>query len=260
MVSFFNLRSKIKMEFKDYFSEQSSDYAKYRPGYPDELFAYLSSITNEHHRAWDCAAGNGQAALSLAHHFDEVIATDASEKQIQNAKSHPKIKYKVVPAENSGIESDSVDLITVATAIHWLNLEKFYQEARRTLKPGGTLAIWNYSRSNVNEAVDRVTDYYMEEIVGSYAAPDFWRGVNAETDIDFPFERIKTPEFKIRQNWSFKEYVNYIMTWSPTRNYIKKKNSNPLELIFDEFKNAWGDENEEKEIIWKLTLKAAKVK
>jgi len=248
------------MEFKDFFSEQSTEYAKYRPRYPDELFEYLSSITNEHKKAWDCAAGNGQAALSLTHYFDEVIATDASEKQIQNATGHPKIKYMVASAENSGIESNSVDLLTVATAIHWFNLAKFYAEAKRTLKPEGTLAIWNYASSNVNEAVDSVTDHYMNEIVGSYAAPDFWRGVNSETDIDFPFDRIKTPDFKIRQNWSFRDYINYIMTWSPTRNYIKQKKSNPLEIIFDVFKKAWGDENEKKEIIWKLTLKAAKVK
>jgi SAM-dependent methyltransferase len=247
------------MEFKDYFSNQSAEYAKFRPGYPDELFDYLSLITDGHEKAWDCAAGNGQAALGLANHFDEVIATDASERQIQNAIDHPKIKYMVAPAENSGIESHTIDLITVATAIHWFNLSKFYEEARRTSKPGGTLAIWNYARSNVNEAVDSITDHYIDDIVGSYAAPDFWRGVNSETDIDFPFDRIKTPDFNIRQKWSFKDYVNYIMTWSPTQNYIKKNNSNPLELIFDDFKNAWGDENEKKKITWKLTLKAAKM-
>ena len=248
------------MEFKDYFSSQAAEYAKFRPRYPDELFSYLSSITNEHKKAWDCAAGNGQAALSLTDYFDEVIATDASEKQIHNAIPHPKIKYRVAPAENNGIESSSVDLITVATAAHWLNLAKFYEEAKRTLKPEGTLAIWNYARSNVSEAVDSITDHYIDNIVGSYAAPDFWKGVNAETDIEFPFDRIKTPEFIIRQNWSFRDYVNYIMTWSPTQNYFKKNNSNPLEHIFDDFKKAWGDENEKKEIIWKLTLKAAKVK
>ena len=248
------------MEFKDYFSSQAAEYAKFRPRYPDELFSYLGSITNEHKKAWDCAAGNGQAALSLTDYFDEVIATDASEKQIENAVEHPKIKYMVVHAENSGIESHSVDLITVATAIHWFNLPKFYEEARRTLKPEGTLAIWNYARSNVSEAVDSITDHYIDNIVGSFAAPDFWRGVNSETEIDFPFDRIKTPEFKIRQNWSFRDYANYIMTWSPTQNYIKKNNSNPLELIFYDFKNAWGDENQKKEITWKLTLKAAKIK
>jgi SAM-dependent methyltransferase len=248
------------MEFKDYFSKQSAEYAKYRPRYPDELFDYLSLITDEHKKAWDCAAGNGQAALSIANHFDEVIATDASEKQIENAVEHPKIKYMVAPAENSGIESHSIDLITVATAIHWFDLAKFYDEAKRTLKPGGTLAIWNYAKSNVNDDVDKILDHYAYNIIGSYAAPDFWRGVNSETDIDFPFERIKTPEFKIRQNWNFREYANYVMTWSPTQNYIKKNNSNPLEQIFNDFKSAWGDENEKKEVTWKLALKAAKIK
>ena len=166
----------------------------------------------------------------------------------------------VAPAENSGLESHSINLITVATAIHWFNLSKFYNEARRILKPGGTLAIWNYAKSKASDDVDKVLDHYIRDIIGSYAAPDFWRGVNSETEIDFPFDRIKTPEFKIRQNWSFRDYANYIMTWSPTQNYIKKNNSNPIEQIFDDFRNAWGDENEKKEVTWNLTLKAAKIK
>jgi ubiquinone/menaquinone biosynthesis C-methylase UbiE len=247
------------LEFKDYFSKQAAEYAKYRPGYPDELFKYLSSITEGHQRAWDCAAGNGQAALKLTPFFDEIIATDASENQIKNAGAHPKIKYRVAVAENSGIELHSVNLITVATAIHWFNLIKFYEEVKRVLVPGGTLAIWNYAWANVNQMADSLIHRYVYEIVGSYAAPDFWKGINSETEIDFPFSRIKTPEFKIEREWDLKDYINFVMTWSPTQHYIKANNSNPIEKIFEELKKAWGDENEKKKITWKLTLKAAKI-
>jgi SAM-dependent methyltransferase len=247
------------MEFKDYFSKQAAEYAKYRPGYPDKLFEYLSSITNEHLRAWDCAAGNGQAALRLTPFFDEIIATDASESQIKNAKAHPKIKYRVATAENSGIESRTVNLITVATAIHWFSLSKFYDEVKRVLVPGGTLAIWNYAEANVDEQTDKIINRFLYEIIGSYAAPDFWKGINSETEINFPFDRIKTPEFKIERLWDLRDYINFIMTWSPTQQYIKKNNSNPIEKIFDELKKVWGDKNEKKKITWKLTLKAAKI-
>jgi SAM-dependent methyltransferase len=247
------------MEFKDYFSRQAAEYTKYRPGYPDELFEYLSSITDGHQRAWDCAAGNGQAALRLTPFFDEIIASDASESQIKNAKAHPKIKYMVATAENSGIESNSVNLISVATAIHWFNLTKFYGEVERILVPGGTLAVWNYAEANVNEQTDIIIHGYLYEIIGSYAAPDFWKGINSETEIDFPFNRIKTPEFKIERLWSLQDYINFIMTWSPTQQYIKKNKSNPIEKIFEKLKKAWGNESEKKKITWKLTLKAAKI-
>lgn len=247
------------MEFKDYFSKHASEYAKYRPVYPPELFGYLASITDNHHTAWDSAAGNGQAALGLAEYFDEVIATDASESQIKNASSHRKIKYHVAPSENSGIESHSVNLVTVATAIHWFNLEKFYDEVKRVLTPGGTLAIWNYGEANVNEKLDAVFHSFLYEIIGPYAAPEFWKGINQETQIDFPFERIKTPEFRMKHYWNLKDYMNFIMTWSPTQKYIEANNANPVELIINKLKNAWGDENEKKAVTWKLMLKAAKI-
>jgi len=74
--------------FKDHFSKQAADYAKFRPTYPQELFDYLGSIAPSRQLAWDCATGSGQAAVGLASAFDRVIATDASEKQIANAQSY----------------------------------------------------------------------------------------------------------------------------------------------------------------------------
>ncbi len=248
------------MEFKDYFSKHAAEYARYRPAYPPELFDYLNSITDNHNRAWDSAAGNGQAALGLAPFFDEVIATDASEKQIINAVQHPKIKYRVAPSESSGIEPNSVNLITVATAIHWFRLEKFYEEVKRVALRGGILAVWNYAEADVNKDVDEIINKkYLYKIIGSYAAPEFWRGINMDKEIDFPFQRINAPEFKITLNWNLREYLNFIMTWSPTQAYIMANNSNPLEIILDELKTAWGDENEKKLITWKLKLKAGRV-
>src|SRR5438093_13000971 len=101
------------MTFKDHFSRQAADYAKFRPGYPRELFDYLGSIAPSRQPAWDCGTGNGQAAVGLAAVFDHVIATDASEKQIANAQPHERIEYPVAPAEDSGLESGSIDLIMV---------------------------------------------------------------------------------------------------------------------------------------------------
>jgi methylase of polypeptide subunit release factors len=76
------------MTFKDHFSKQAADYAKFRPRYPHEMFEYLGSLAPRRQLAWDCGTGNGQAAVGLATMFDRVIATDASEKQISNAPSH----------------------------------------------------------------------------------------------------------------------------------------------------------------------------
>jgi len=133
------------MNFKDYFSKQASEYTRYRPHYPAAIFAYLATLTVDHQLAWDCATGSGQAALGLANHFEKIIATDASDKQIANATAHDRITYMVAAAEKTEIASRSVDLIVVAQALHWFHLEKFYAEVRRVSKSGGVLAVWSYS-------------------------------------------------------------------------------------------------------------------
>src|SRR5215468_10618516 len=118
------------MSFKDHFSKQAAGYAKFRPRYPQELFDFLGSIAPSRQLAWDCATGNGQAAVGLASALAQIIGTDASEKQIANAQSYERVEYRVAPAENSGIESETIDLIMVAQALHWFDRDRFYTEAR----------------------------------------------------------------------------------------------------------------------------------
>jgi len=148
------------MNFRDHFSVQAADYAKFRPHYPTELFDYLSDIAPDNEIAWDCATGNGQAAVALASKFRNVIATDASEKQIKNAARHERIDYRVVTAEKSGIDSGKIDIITVAQALHWFALDLFYAEAKRVLKPQGVLAVWGYNLLRIAPDVDNVINHF----------------------------------------------------------------------------------------------------
>lgn len=124
------------MTFKDHFSTQSAVYTQFRPSYPSQLFAFLADQAPARHHALDTACGNGQAAVALTDYFDRVSATDASENQIKHAVAHPRITYAVAPAESCGLPDASLDLLTVAQAIHWFDFDRFYEESRRILKPG----------------------------------------------------------------------------------------------------------------------------
>lgn len=110
--------------FKDHFSGHAASYAAYRPTYPQALFAFLADACDSRQHAWDCATGNGQTAVLLTPYFERVTATDASAPQIAAAKRHPKIEYRVATAEASGLAAGSVDLITVAQALHWFDIER----------------------------------------------------------------------------------------------------------------------------------------
>jgi SAM-dependent methyltransferase len=242
------------VEFKDHFSKQAADYAKFRPSYPRELFVYLGKIAPSRQLAWDCGTGNGQAAVGLASVFDRVIATDASEKQIANAERHDRIEYRVAPAENSGIKSETVDLTLVAQALHWFDLDRFYIEARRVLTPKGVLAASAYNLLQIEPAIDKVVNRFYYDVVGSFWPPER-KLVEHFADPPYPFHEIEPPKFEMTAQWNLDHLIGYLGTWSSTQRFIAAKGGDPLERITDELRNVWGDPQQTRKVIWPLTLR-----
>ena len=217
--------------FKDHFSGHADAYARFRPDYPPELYAWLAEISPSRERAWDCATGNGQAAVALAEHFAEVIATDASEKQIRSAFPHPRVTYRTAPAEDSGIEPGSVDLITVAQALHWFDIPRFFAEADRVLKPGGVLGVWAYAVFRSTPEIDRVVDHLYRDIVGPYWPPDRAMIEQGYAGVEMPFEPVDAPPFFMRKEWTADDVLGYLGTWSATRGYIAAHGDRFLALV-----------------------------
>ncbi len=84
---------------KDNFSDNSDNYAKYRPAYPTDFYEYLHTLPIQFTNAWDCGTGNGQVAIELAKAFKHVYATDISQSQLSNAVNAANITYALQPAE-----------------------------------------------------------------------------------------------------------------------------------------------------------------
>ena len=139
-------------EFADHFSRLSSRYAVYRPRYPEGLFDAIAAASPRRGQVWDCATGSGQAAVPLAARFDTVIASDASRQQLRSASPHPRVHYCAALAERSPIRERWADVVTVAQALHWLDLAGFYAEVRRVLRPGGLFVAWTYGAQHVGDA------------------------------------------------------------------------------------------------------------
>jgi len=245
------------LDFKDHFSNHSTAYGEYRPEYPNELFKYLASLSPTQETAWDSATGTGQAALGLTHFFDRVIASDASKNQINNAIRHPAIEYRVTPSEKTDIEPQSIDLIVVAQALHWFNLEAFFDECRRVLKDRGVIAVWSYGLHRISPDIDPIIQHLYEGVIGSYWPPERKMVKEGYRDIELPFQGIETPGFNMRASWSLPRLIGYLGTWSAVQKYKESRDSDPIQLISDELSSAWGDPQQQRMIEWPMTLKVS---
>lgn len=243
------------MAFKDHFSTQSVDYSKYRPTYPQELFECIISKTEKRDTCWDVGTGNGQAAVELAKYFRKVIATDPSESQINNATPKENVEYLVCSAEKSPLPSNCADLITVAQAYHWFDHEKFASEAKRVAKKGATIAVWGYELCAVSPEVDKVFMKYYEVILGKYWPMERKYVEEAYASLPFPYENVSSHKFRLIKKWDLEDFLNYLSTWSAFQKYVKANESNPLDLVRDEFLDAWGKLEETRDVLFPVFLK-----
>lgn len=226
---------------KDNFSSNSEAYARFRPGYPDELFDYLYSIVPGRQNAWDCGTGNGQVARELAKRFQVVCATDISQSQLDNAVRCPNITYSRQPAEKTDFKADSFDLITVAQAVHWFDFDKFYREVKRTAAAGAWLAVMGYGRIRISAEIDPVITRFYEKVVGPFWDPERRYIDDHYKTIPFPFSEIVTPEFTISGNWQVEHLLGYLNTWSAVKHFIRENGYNPVNRLEEEVRALWGE-------------------
>jgi SAM-dependent methyltransferase len=245
--------------YADHFSRLAAAYASCRPSYPDQLFTYLRAISNRHEVAWDCAAGTGQASLPLARVFRRVIATDASASMIANATPHPGVEYRVATAEASGLSSASVDLVAVAQALHWLDVDLFYREADRVLVPGGVFAAWTYGSQYLgDELMDQVLGRFYTDVVGPY-----WPGERRHVEsgyrtLPFPYAELDAPSFAMEEEWTLAELLGYIGTWSATQRFRETVGRDPVDELAREIAPLWGNPSSVRRIHWSLGLRVGR--
>lgn len=245
--------------FKDHFSSGSAGYAAYRPTYPIALVDELATISPGLRRALDCGCGTGQLSVLLAERFEEVIATDASAAQIAKAQPREGVIYRTALAEDSGLPDASVDLITVAQAAHWLDLEKFYTEVRRIARPQAAVALVTYGLLHVEGAVDSALQHFYYETISPYWPAERRHVEDGYRSLPFPFEEIAFPPLAIDVQWNLDDLIGYLNTWSAVKAAEEASGSNPAEALAATLRKEWGDPASRRRITWPLSIRAGHV-
>ena len=243
----------------DYFSAQAATYAAFRPTYPRELFEFVAEIAPRRDVVWDCATGSGQAALALVDDFARVIATDSSAKQLAHAPPHERIEYRVAPAEDCGLPDACADAITVAQALHWFDLDRFYAEVRRVLAPQGVLVIWSYNDAVLDDPVlDTQLQHYNSTTVGPYWPAERQIVRDGYRTVPFPFDRIDAPSFTLKRDWTLAELAGYLRSWSATARYISEHGTDPVVEFERSVLARWGDPTRPRRVSWPLVVLAGR--
>jgi len=245
--------------FKDHFSASARGYARFRPEYPDSLFRWLAEISPSRDRAWDAATGTGQAALGLAPYFLEVIATDASLEQIRHARAHSVVRYEVAPSEYVPIENATVDLVTVAQAVHWFDFDAFYSEVRRVARPGAVLAAASYGLARIKPGIDDVIDELYRGPLDQFWPPERVYVDEGYRTIPFPFDEIEAPDFVMTARWTLDHLLGYLGTWSAVSRAREQTGVDLLSAIKPELARLWEEPLEFRQVSWPLSLRVGRI-
>lgn len=227
-------------QFADHFSAVASRYAQFRPGYPDDLFERLAASAPGRALAWEAGCGSGQATVSLARHFDQVIATEPSASQLAHAPPLANVEYRCEPAESSSLEGQSVDLAVVAQAMHWFDLSRYFAELERVLKPGGLFASWCYQ--------DFIPDPRIREPVLAFRSriAEYWPPERALVDegyasVAFPFRGVADHRFEVETAWPLAHLMGYLRSQSAVKRCIEAQGEDPVAALESELAPSAGD-------------------
>jgi len=244
---------------KDLFSKQSDLYARYRPTYPKELYEYILSFVKEKNIAWDCATGNGQAAVVLSSYFNKVIATDISAAQIEKAALKENIEYKVCPAELTPFAENSFDLVTVAQAYHWIKWDEFREEVTRVCKQNAVIAVWMYYKhSTGDKRIDGAVHDFYENVTRPYWDYERKYVEDLYATVDFEYDLLPVKQFQTTLQWQRDDLVGYISSWSAIQKYNKANGHSPIPIIEEEINKLW-PEGEVKKVIFPIFLKLGRI-
>ncbi len=240
------------MSTHDLFGDRADEYAHYRPTYPEAFFDHLERLAPARELAWDCGAGSGQTARSLARRFQRVLATDSSLRQLARARGDGAVRRVVATAEEVPFRDRCADLVTVSAALHWFDRPRFYSEVRRVARPGAILAVWSYYHARIEPAVDAVLVRFADEVVGPFWTSGIQVNRRAYRDLDFPFERLPWPEPHAEARMRLADLHQFMRTWSASQAWERTRGSDPVDVVRADLARAWGDPELERVVRWPL--------
>ncbi|XP_067136590.1 putative methyltransferase DDB_G0268948 [Centruroides vittatus] len=214
--------------------EHVSFYVKYRPNPPEvitnKIIEYLGEkITSPYRHVLDVGCGSGQSSLIWKPYFQRITGCDISAAQIEEANksnTFDNVNFIVCPSEDIPLADNSVDLLSVVTALHWFDIENFFKEAKRLLMNNGVLAVQSYHRIfkvifDTDEKTVLANDFMKKlffDNLRDYWSPKLELLDNEYRLVNFPFgDIVKHSGIKNRSKVAVDTLIGFLNSYSPYR-------------------------------------------
>jgi SAM-dependent methyltransferase len=210
------------------FDRVASLYDAARPTYPEALFDDLLMLAEvpSAGRVLEVGAGSGQATEPLARRGLEVVALEPGPNLAALARRRlapfDRVSVATERFEEWRAEVGAFDLVTSATAFHWIDPAVGYGKAKACLRPSGALGLfWNdpvagLSSHAFNAAVQPAYGRWAPALAEAFQFPaaDEADGYGDALIGSGEFERPTIRRYPSRQTYTAEGYVNLLRTFS----------------------------------------------
>lgn len=211
-----------------------------------------------HELALDIGCGTGQSTQIWCRHFRKVIGCDVSEAQInvaQKVNQNSGVSYLVCPSHSIPLPDHTVDLVSTVASLHWFDIDGFFQETRRLLKPKGVLAVQGYHQPVLlfdTETKNKIARELIKKLIGedlvNYWSPRITINKNKFSDVSFPFNQVvRYTDIRSEVKATISDVIGFITSYSSYQD-MKRKEPDKLDCIMKNFRTrllelAGDDEN-----------------
>lgn len=219
--------------------EVAARYSRIRPFFHRKVTERICGVSgaSRFRRALDVGCGTGQSAVALAEIADSVLAIDSSEEMLAQGPFRSNIEYRIGWAEQLNFGRGEFDLVSVGSALHWFNRERFFAQCRQVLSAAGWLAIYNDHFTAYMEGVAGFKQWMRTRFAQRYPAP--LRGLR---DMDEPsaaaagFRIAHASSFTHLVRFSRAELIAYLLTHSNTLAaiYLEKETAPAISAWLDQ--------------------------
>lgn len=129
---------------KLYNQQTAEHYAAYRPPLHSMILRKVLNGNSKFKKGLDIGCGTGDSTIALSDFCDHVVGIDPSQSMLDRANQHSNITYMKESGEDIPLPDGSVDIITLAGSLFYMDVNKVAAEIKRVCGKGAVVIPYDF--------------------------------------------------------------------------------------------------------------------